>query len=224
MPVPWGALRTQGSGGNPGATLIWFQLRPFLNAGNPRCTGAFEGLCADIIGADVLNEELLFCGGRGANGTIQLLRHGQPGFQRELTMVYNYSDDNFFPGPRMYATGHATKKPHARWRHLLELWAKLFINSWICLAAIAGATNRTSPDLKDPRQVFMWFSGMFSATNGTWFTAIGRNGYTAPNRRGVRQAAAASVQETIRKRLAAKLSGAAGKGIASAEVNSCPCR
>jgi hypothetical protein len=177
----WGALETQGSGGNPGATLIWFQLRPFLNAGNPRCTGAFEGLCADIIGADVLNEDCFFCGGRGANGSNY---YGtlQPDSEGNVTMVYNYSDDNFFPGTA-YVTRRVTQQKNLMpdggiflavgqaFYQQLDMFGR---NRW-------GDYTGTAPDLTDPRQVFMWFSGMFSATNGTWFTAIGRNGYTAPN-------------------------------------------
>ena len=75
---------------------LWFQARVFLNDNDSRCTGSFVNKCPQITGAQLLNEDCFFCGGQGANGSSY---YGAlaPDIGGDLSMIYNYSDDNTNP-------------------------------------------------------------------------------------------------------------------------------
>ncbi len=44
-----------------------------------------------------------------------------------------------------------------------------------------GDYTGTAVDLTSATQSYVWFSGMYAKSDGTWGTAIGRNGFTGPS-------------------------------------------
>ena len=113
----WASLNTKRSGNNT-STVLWFQIRPFLNDGNAACTGSFLNKCAELYGRRAPNEDCYFCGGRGNSGSDW---NAVPvsNSEGDVTMVASYSDLSFFPGV-FYVSRRVTqaKNCDARRRHL----------------------------------------------------------------------------------------------------------
>ena len=95
-----GALATNGSDSH--AHVLWFQVRPFLNDNDARCTGGFANRCPQVVGASIVNEDCFLCGGQGSGGSSYFAALA-PDDAGDLTMVYTFSDNSTFrraPTPR----------------------------------------------------------------------------------------------------------------------------
>jgi len=150
-----------------------YQIHAFLNDnGNGRCTGAFLNACPTLAGAGVDNE---FSYGIGGGTTVNAYFGTiQPDTERNLTMVLNFSGDNFFPGV-VYTSNRATQAPgswHDAGIFLCQGQAFYGQQRW-------GDFTGTSIEASSPGR--MWFSGMFSQSDGNWGTCIGKNGFVASN-------------------------------------------
>jgi hypothetical protein len=167
-----GALVTNGSDGH--AHVLWFQSRVFLNDNDARCTGAFNNTCPQITGAQMLNEDCYFCGGQGAAGSTY---YGAlaPNIGGDLTMIFNYSDNNFFP-ETAYTSRRVTQAQNTMHDNGLILCggSSLVRGRWGDYTANVGDSPGSS-------QNFTWFSGMNAISGGNWGTCIGRDGFTAIN-------------------------------------------
>ena len=167
------ALNTNGSDGH--SHVLWFQVRPFLNDNNPRCTGTFNNLCPGIIGAQLVNEDCYFCAGQGAAGSTY---YGavQPNDAGDLTMVFVYSDNNIFP-ESAYVSRRTTLQPNIMHDNGLVLCG----NASFWGGGRWGDYSATASDIANAKQNYMWFSAMNSTPGGRWGACIGRNGFTAIN-------------------------------------------
>jgi hypothetical protein len=167
----YATLNTNNGGG--GSAILAYQIHANLDDnGNGTCTGAFLNACPTLTGAGVDNEfSYDIGGGTGLNayfGTIQ------PDAERNLTMVFSFSGDSFFPSVA-YVSNRATQIPgswHDTGIFLCNGQAFYGQGRW-------GDYTGTSIETSSPGR--MWFSGMFSESNGNWGTCVGRNGYTASN-------------------------------------------
>lgn len=174
----WGSLNTKRTGNNT-STVLWFTLRPYLNDGNAACTGSYLYKCAQITGADLINEDMYYPGGRGNSGSDF---YGVPVVDAEgnATMVANYSDLSFYPGT-FYVSRRVTQAKNTM--HDVGIWLaggagfyqaldQYGRNRWgdYTAAQIQGNAN-------------FWFGGQYSKLYGTssyiWGTRIGRNAFTA---------------------------------------------
>ena len=167
----YGTLNTNNGGG--GSAILAYQIHAYLNDnGNGTCTGAFLNACPTLAGVGIDNEfSYDVGGGTGLNayfGTIQ------PDAERNITMVFSFSGDNFFPSVA-YTSNRATQAPghwHDAGVFLCNGQAFYRQGRW-------GDYTGTSIEVTSPGK--MWFSGMFSEANGNWGTCIGKNGYVASN-------------------------------------------
>jgi len=167
----YATLNTNNGGG--GSAILAYQIHAYLNDnGDGHCTGAFLNACPTLAGAGVDNEFSYDIGGGTALnaffGTIQ------PDAERNLTMVFSFSGDNFFPSVA-YTSNRATQAPgHWHDTGVFLCNGQAFYNQqrWGDYTGIHIETS--SPGR-------MWFSGMFSQSNGNWGTCIGRNGYVSAN-------------------------------------------
>lgn len=154
-------------------TVIWWELGQLtLNDGDPGC-GAFQFQCAQITGASVLNEDCYFCGGRGNFGS-NYFGTLQPDPERNVTMVFNYSDKDLNPGTA-YVSRRITQAQNTM--HDGGIFLQAGIGNYPFFRW--GDYTGTAPDLTEPTTPRMWFSGMFSRADGAWGTVIGRNEFTA---------------------------------------------
>jgi hypothetical protein len=172
----WGSLNTKRSGNNT-STVLWFQLRPYLNDGDPACTGAYLNKCALITGVDILNEDCYFCGGRGNSGSDW---HAVPvsNSEGDVTMVASYSDLSNFAGVyyvsrrvtqaknTMHDVGIYLKNGDAFYQ-LLDQFGR---NRW-------GDYSAAQIDSTDA----FWFAAQYARTGNSWGTRIGKNAFTARN-------------------------------------------
>jgi hypothetical protein len=155
--------------------VLWFQVRPQLNDNDARCTGTYLNKCPQIIDAQLLNEDCYFCGGAGVNGSTYFGTLA-PNIGGDLTMVFNYSDDNNFPGTA-YVSRRVTQQLNTM--HDAGIWlcggsGKYSQDRWGDYTAAVG-------DITSLTTNYMWFSGMNSDASGNWQTCIGENGFTAVN-------------------------------------------
>jgi hypothetical protein len=155
--------------------VLWFQVHPTLNDNDPRCAGAFVNACPQIIGAQLINEDCYFCGGQGASGSTY---YGTlvPDVGGDLTMVFNYSDNNIYP-ESAYASRRATQTVNTMHDSGIVLCGGVtgyHQGRWGDYTAAVG-------DLSSPSQDYMWLSAMHVIAQGNWGTCIGKNGFTAAN-------------------------------------------
>ena len=165
------SLNTNGSDGH--SHVLWFQLVPVLNDNDPRCTGVFLNACPQVTSASLLNEDCYFCGGEGAAGSTYYGTLAPDG-GGDLTMVFNYSDDNGYP-ETAYASRRATQAHNTMHDSGIVLCsgaADYVQGRWGDYTAAVG-------DITNSAQNFMWFSGMNSLSNGNWGTCVGENGFTS---------------------------------------------
>jgi len=141
---------------------------------------------ATIINGGILQNDICFaCTGQGLNGSNY---YGSiiPDPDGNLTMVYEFSDDNSFPGvaylsdrvsfPRgsvhdagvFLATGASTYCQLDRFGR----------NRW------GDYTGNSPTVVTSPKLTPFWFWGQFSDGLGNWATRKGRNGYTTVNQVG----------------------------------------
>lgn len=168
------AALTTGTGAGYAGVLM-YQIQPFLGFDdNSRCTGSFTNLCPRITSAAMRNEIfLIYCCGLASYYPTQ-----QPDPEGNVTTVLNVSGNGSFPsfGSTVYVSRRVTQPPGS------------LPDSGIFLASGAatytqgrwGDYTGVSPNFgAGPNNV--WFSGMFTGSDHTWFTAIGKAGFTAIN-------------------------------------------
>lgn len=175
----WGSLNTKRSGNNT-STVMWFTVRPFLNDGNASCTGSYLNKCAQITGADILNEDCYICGGRPNNGS-DYYGVAVVNAEGDATMVANYSDTSSYPGT-WYVSRRVTQAKNTMhdngiyiaggqgYYYALDSYGR---NRWGDYTAAQIEGNS-----------YFWFGGQYSKSYGTsfiWGTKIGRNSFTARN-------------------------------------------
>jgi hypothetical protein len=178
----FGALSTNST--NPHAinvsNVLWFQLRPFLNDNDARCTGAFINKCPQITGASLLNDDCYFCGANYNTNGSTFYGTPQPDPEGNVTMVFALSDDGHFPGVA-YVSRRVTQTQNtmhdggiylAAGQHFYKQLDTHNRNRW-------GDYTAVAPDLTSSLTTFMWFAGQFSDSVGNWATTIGENGFTA---------------------------------------------
>ena len=177
----YAALATGTGAGYAG--VLQYQIQPFLGKdNNARCTGGFTNLCPDITAAAMRNEVFLLYGG----GLASYYPTQQPDPEGNVTTVLNVSGNGSFPsfGGTVYLSRRVTQPP-----------GSIGVDGGIYLAAGATTYNQAcssggvcrwgdytgvSPNFgAGPNAV--WFSGMFTASNHLWATAIGKAGFTAIN-------------------------------------------
>jgi hypothetical protein len=172
----WGSLNTKRSGNNT-STVLWFQLRPYLNDNDARCTGAFLNKCPQITGVDILNEDCYFCGGRGNSGS-DFYGTVVPDAEGNATMVAAYSDLSNHPGV-YYVSRRVTQAKNTMHD------AGIFLFNGLTFYQQLDQFNRnrwgdyTAAEV-DSTNAF-WFAGQYSAASGIWSTRIGKNAFTAIN-------------------------------------------
>jgi hypothetical protein len=155
----YAALNSNGGGGQPNCIL--YQIQPFTAASG------------QIFSARILNE-IVF--GSGAGSWYYCTQ--QPDPEGNVTTAFNYSDANTYP-TLAYISRRAGQP--------------LGTHPDIGIPAILGAAPYTTGDWGRYTATSiaglvsgggtggfptMWFSGMYARSDGTWGTAIGRNGYT----------------------------------------------
>jgi hypothetical protein len=170
----YAALDTAALSG-PGATVIWYKIDPVLNDGNnTRCTGAFINQCADITSATrISQEECYYCSGRGASGSNY---YGTLAVDAEgnVTLVYNYSDNNFYPSLAYTSKRVTARTLHDAGIHLRNGLGLYTHGRW-------GDYTGVAADFTSDTATTMWISGRYSLSNGNWATAVGMNAFTNTN-------------------------------------------
>jgi len=156
----WGALET-GVPNVAGGHVLWFEIFPQLD-GNANITGAVDRL-----------EDCFFCGGQGANGS-SFFGDLQPNADNDVTMVYEFSDDNSFPGVVWTAR-------RVNFNGLMD-GAGFYLESGQgqYLAGRWGDYEATAPDNTVASCPLMWFAGEYAEAAGTWGTAVGAVDFCNP--------------------------------------------
>ena len=176
----YAALATGTGAGYAG--VLQYQIQPFLNVSNARCTGSFTNLCPDITAATMRNEVLLiYCCGLASYYPTQ-----QPDPEGNVTTVLNVSGNGSFPsfGGTVYLS-----------RRVTQPLGSIGADGGIYLATGATTYNQACssqgvcrwgdytgvpPNFgADPNAV--WFSGMFTAGDHLWATAVGKAGFATIN-------------------------------------------
>lgn len=146
--------------------VILYQIQPFVTAG-----GANDG---QIASAKILNE---FIHGSGAFDAYYATQ--QPDPEGNVTYVWNLSSSSSSPS-LVYSTRRAAQsvgtEPDPG---IFAVTGAGFYGQgrWGDYTAVApGGLASAGGSGANP---VMWFAGMFARSDGTWQTAIGRNGYTA---------------------------------------------
>jgi hypothetical protein len=164
---------------------IWFELHPILNDNDDaRCSGAFADQCPQLTAVDERQEDCFFCGSFPNHGSAYFATL-QPDPENNVTMVFNYSDTTIFPGTA-FTSRRVTQADNTM------NGAGIFLQDGQAFYAASrfGDYTGTSPDLTSATSPMMWFAGMFSEPDCAnpdaqpqcnWGTAIGENGYTAPD-------------------------------------------
>lgn len=149
----WGALET-GVPNVAGGHVLWFEIVPQLDI-NANITGAFDR-----------REDCFFCGGQGANGS-SFFGDLQPNADNDIAMVYEFSDDNSFPGVAI--TGRRVNFGGLMdgAGNYLESGQGFYGGSrW-------GDYEATAPDNTVATCPLLWIAGEYSEAAGSWGTAIG---------------------------------------------------
>ena len=172
----YAALTSNFGSGRAGAIL--YQIHPVLNVNDSRCTGAFLNDCPQITTASMRNESLLFY-------VIPFSAYyptQQPDPEGNVTTVFNFSGDassTFAFGSTAYISQRVTQASNSFVDSgiFLAVGQNIYTQGrWGDYTAVAAAgLGGTHPTPT------MWFAGMFTRSDTAWGTAIGKNGFTAPN-------------------------------------------
>lgn len=166
------ALNTNGSDGR--AHHLWFQVRPFLNDNNPRCTGAYANKCPQVTAAELVNEDCYFCGGGFNTNGSSFYATIVPDNGGNLTMVFNLSDDNTYPG-----TAYASRRVTQGKNLMHDAGIYMCGGSSANLSGRMGDYTAAVGDITSANANTMWFSGMHMAGSNAWSSCIGKNGFTS---------------------------------------------
>jgi hypothetical protein len=165
------SANTNGSDGR--AHHVWWEIRVFLNDNDARCTGAFLNDCAQITGAEMVNEDCYFCGGGFNTNGSSYYASLAPDSAGNLTMVINLSDDNTYP-----STAYVSRR---------VTYGKNLMHDagiYMCSGASANTSGRmgdytaAAGDVTKGNANLMWFSGMSMGSGGLWASCFGNNGFT----------------------------------------------
>ncbi len=154
----FGSLETAAAGE---AHPIWFEVRPQTDV-NGNINGAIE-----------LQEDCFFCGGFVQNGSAYFATL-QPDPENNVTMVYNYSEDDEFPG-----TAYTARKSDYC---CLMNGSGFFIRGGDAFYGEGrwGDYTATAVDNTLANSPSVWFAGMFAESDGDWGTWIGANQPSTP--------------------------------------------
>jgi hypothetical protein len=172
----YGALETS-TLGTAENSPIWFELHPILNDNdNTHCTGSYAGRCSQIVGLEERNEDCFFCGGWRSNGS-GFFATLVPDGENNITMVYNFSSDTDYPGTA-YASRRVSQVTNTM--HDAGFWLSPGLafygeGRW-------GDYTGVAPDFSSGGYDHLWFAGMYSKSDGSWGTVIGRNEFDSPNK------------------------------------------
>jgi hypothetical protein len=149
----FGSLETAAAGE---AHPIWFEVHPTTDVNG------------NINGATELQEDCFFCGGFVKNGSAYFATL-QPDPEGNVTMVYNYSEDDQYPG-----TAYTSRKVDYC---CLMNGSGLFIRGGDAFYGEGrwGDYTATAVDNTVATSPAVWFSGMFAESDGDWGTWIGAN-------------------------------------------------
>lgn len=149
----FGSFETSAAGE---AHPIWFEVRPAMD------------ISWNLTGGTELQEDCFFCGGFVKNGSAYFGTL-QPDPEGNVTMVYNYSEDDQFPG-----TAYTSRKVNYC---CLMNGAGFFIRGGDAFYRQGrwGDYTATAVDNTVSTSPSVWFSGMFAEASGNWGTWIGAN-------------------------------------------------
>ena len=149
----FGSLETAAAGE---AHPIWFEVHPTTDVNG------------NISGATELQEDCFFCGGFVSNGSAYFATL-QPDPEGNVTMVYNYSEDDQYPG-----TAYTSRKVDYC---CLMNGAGFYIRGGDAFYGEGrwGDYTATAVDNTVATSPAVWFSGMFAESSGDWGTWIGAN-------------------------------------------------
>jgi hypothetical protein len=156
----WGALET-GVPNVAGAHVLWFQIFPQLDSN------------ANITGAIDLREDCFLCAGEGTNGS-SFFGDLQPNADNDIAMVYEFSDDNSFPG--VVLTGR-----RVNFGGLMDsAGTYLASGQGFYGGSRWGDYEATAPDNTVAACPLLWIAGEYAESNGGWGTAIGAVDFCNP--------------------------------------------
>lgn len=159
--------------GAGGSGILAWQLHVDLDDnGDGHCTGAFLNACPRISSAAIDNEMNYDVNPSGGTTNNAFFGTIHPDSAGNITMVFSFSGDfnypgtaytsqriSFAPSPNFHDGGHVLRNgvayyPYGRW----------------------GDYTGTAVDGD-----LVWFSGMYSRSDGLWNTGIGKAGYSSTN-------------------------------------------
>jgi len=156
----WGALET-GVPNVAGGHVLWFEIVPQLD------------INANITGALNRREDCFFCGGQGTNGS-SFFGDLQPNADNDIAMIYEFSDDNSFPGAAMTARRVNFGGLMDGAGNYLASGAGFYGGSrW-------GDYEATAPDNTVATCPLLWIAGEETEAAGSWGTSIGATDFCNP--------------------------------------------
>jgi len=156
----WGTLET-GVPNVAGGHILWFEIVPQLD------------INANITSALDRREDCFFCGGQGTNGS-SFFGDLQPNADNDVAMVYEYSDDNSFPGAALTARRvNFAGLMDGAGNYLASGQGFYGGSRW-------GDYEATAPDNTIATCPLLWIAGEESEAAGTWGTSIGAVDFCNP--------------------------------------------
>ncbi len=165
------SVNTNGTDGR--AHHAWFEIRPFLNDNDARCTGAFANLCAQVTGAEMVNEDCYYCGGGFNTNGSSYFASLAPDSAGNLTMAFNLSDDNTYP-----STAYTSRRVTYGKNLMHDAGIYMCSGASANLSGRMGDYSASAGDVTAGNSNVQWFSSMHMGTGGAWSTCIGKNGFT----------------------------------------------
>jgi hypothetical protein len=165
----YASITTNGGKGQP-ATLTWI-LHAVLGSEYSGCTGTSAHACPQVTNA-VIEQEIPYDVGTTSFGAYYPSVHPDRG--GNYTMVFNFSGSSYY-GSTVYVSNRVTRPPNT--------WGDtgIFLRTGSAYYPYGRWGDYTAAvlDLTSPNVI--WFSGMYTMSNGYWGTWIGKNGFTAAN-------------------------------------------
>jgi hypothetical protein len=157
----FGSFNT-GVSGTSVAGPIWFEVHPVLNT---------SGV---ITSAEERQEDCFVCGGWASNGSAWFATV-QPDGENNLVMVFDFSSDAAYPGT-VYTGRRVTLSDS-----LMNGVGSYLVGGSSTASGRWGDYTATAPDLTITNAPLMWFAGQYTASSGSWGTAIGAAQFGVPS-------------------------------------------
>ena len=150
-----------------------------------------DGAAATITGGILQNDFCFGCGGQGTNGS-----NYYPGIvpdpEGNFTLVYDFSDDNHYPEVSYLSNRVSYPRGSVHDQgFVLQGGASTYCkrddtgrNRWGDYTGTAPLITTTAGTPLVPLLTPFWFWGQYSEAQGSWGTAIGRNGYRSVDQVG----------------------------------------